>query len=50
MTGINSNPSNNLIYENYADQFALKHGEDIYKLIGSNEAEFESYLDDWLDR
>ncbi len=50
LTGINSNPSNNLIYENYADQFALKHSEEIYKLIGSNDAELESYLDDWLPR
>ena len=37
LTGLNSNPNNNFIYENYADQFSLLHTDAIYKLLKSLE-------------
>jgi hypothetical protein len=37
LSGFNSNPNNNFMYENYADQFSLKHSDEIYKLICSKD-------------
>lgn len=36
LTGINSNPENNIFYERYADSFALEHIDSIYIALKQN--------------